>query len=40
MPAPTPLDAIEHDPEVDEEARVLARFAPPAKAVRVNITPP
>ena len=36
--APSPLDAIPHDPEVDEAARILVRAELPGKAVRINIT--
>ena len=35
---PTPLDALEDDPEVDEAARILVRAERPGKAVRLNIT--
>jgi predicted RNase H-like HicB family nuclease len=38
LPQARALDAIEADPEVDEVARVLVRFEPPGKAVRVNVT--
>jgi predicted RNase H-like HicB family nuclease len=40
LPAPSTLDAIPHDPEVDEVARVLVRFEEPVRTVRVNITLP
>ena len=33
LAAPSPLDAIPHDPEVEEAARIR-----PGKAVRINIT--
>jgi hypothetical protein len=36
----TVLDVIAHDPEVDEIARIFARFDVPGRAVRVNITLP
>jgi len=36
--APSELDAIEHDPEVDEIARILVRAERPGRAIRVNIT--
>ena len=36
--APSPLDAIPHDPEVDEAARILVRADLPGKSVRINIT--
>lgn len=36
--APSDLDAIERDEEVDEVARVLVRADRPGKAVRLNIT--
>lgn len=32
------LDEIEHDPDVDEVARILVRYDPPSKAIRVNVT--
>ena len=35
---PSDLDAIEHDPDVDEVARVLVRADRPGKAVRLSIT--
>jgi predicted RNase H-like HicB family nuclease len=43
LPAPSELDTIECDPEVDEAARVLVRVAVPegaSKAVRINVTLP
>jgi len=40
LPEPTPIDDIQVDAEVDEVARLLVRFDPPGKAVRVNITLP
>ncbi len=40
LPDPSDLDAVSHDPEVDEAARVLVRVEVPGKAVRVNITLP
>ena len=39
LPAPSSLDAIERDPEVDEVARILVRAEPPGRSVRVNVTP-
>ncbi len=38
LSAPTPLDRIERDPEVEEVARILVRAEKPGKAVRLNIT--
>lgn len=38
IPAPSELDAIERDPEVDEVARILVRAELPGRAVRLNIT--
>lgn len=38
IPAPSELDAIERDPEVDEAARILVRGERPGKAVRVQIS--
>jgi predicted RNase H-like HicB family nuclease len=38
LPAPSPLDAIERDPEVDEAARVLVRADLPGKSLRLNIS--
>ena len=38
IPAPSELDAIERDPEVDEVARVLVRGERPGKIVRVQIS--
>jgi predicted RNase H-like HicB family nuclease len=35
---PSRLEAIEHDPEVDEVARILVRAERPGRAVRLNIT--
>src|SRR5215212_1044235 len=35
---PTPLEAMERDPEVDEVARILVRAEKPGRAVRVNVT--
>ncbi len=40
LPDPSALDAIPHDPAVNEAARVLIRAELPGKAVRVNITLP
>nr|AGU09920.1 Uncharacterized protein family [uncultured organism] len=36
--APSELDAIERDDEVDEAARILVRADRPGKAVRLNVT--
>ena len=38
IPAPSELDAIERDPEVDEVVRVLVRTELPGKKVRINVT--
>ena len=38
IPAPSDLDAIEIDPEVDEVARVLVRGERPGRAVRVQVS--
>jgi predicted RNase H-like HicB family nuclease len=38
LPEPSLLDAIPADPDIDEVARVLVRFEPPSRSVRVNIT--
>lgn len=38
IPAPTPFDRIERDPEVNEVARLLVRVEMPGRVVRVNIT--
>lgn len=38
IPDPSDLDTIEHDPNVDEVARLLVRAERPGKAVRLNIT--
>ena len=38
IPDQRPLDAIEHDPEVDEAARILVRAETPGRAVRLNIS--
>ncbi|WP_010545657.1 type II toxin-antitoxin system HicB family antitoxin [Sphingomonas elodea] len=38
IPAPSVVDAIPHDPEVDEVARILVRAERPGKFVRVQIT--
>ena len=40
IPPPSTLDQIAVDPEVIEAARILVRFDPPGRAVRVNITLP
>ncbi|MDE2342898.1 MAG: type II toxin-antitoxin system HicB family antitoxin [Betaproteobacteria bacterium] len=39
-PAARALDDIPIDPEAPEAARILVRYDPPEKAVRVNITLP
>jgi predicted RNase H-like HicB family nuclease len=36
--APSTIDVIERDPEVDEVARILVRAELPGKSVRINIT--
>ncbi len=38
IPAPSSIDAIERDPEVNEVARILVRGERPGKAVRVQVT--
>lgn len=38
IPEPTPLEAVERDPEVDEFARILVRAELPGRAVRVNMS--
>lgn len=38
IPAPSDLSEIEHDPEVEEVARILVRTNLPGKSVRVNVT--
>ena len=38
IPAPSELDAIVRDPDVDEAARVLVRVDLPGKQRRINIT--
>ena len=38
LPAPSSLDALERDPEVEEIARILVRAERPGRAVRVNVT--
>lgn len=38
VPAPSEMDAVERDPEVDEVARVLVRGDRPGRAVRINIS--
>lgn len=35
---PSDIAALEHDPEVDEVARILVRCEAPGKSVRLNIT--
>ena len=38
IPAPSDLDAIERDPDVDEVARILVRGERPGRAVRVQVS--
>jgi len=38
IPEPTPLEAVERDPEVEEFARILVRAELPGRAVRLNIS--
>lgn len=38
IPAPSPLLAVERDPEVDEVARILVRAEKPGRALRVQIS--
>jgi len=38
LPAPSDLDALQIDGDVDEAARILVRVEMPGKAVRLNIT--
>lgn len=38
IPAPTPLDQVQVDPEVVEAARILVRAELPGRAVRINVT--
>lgn len=38
IPDPSDLDAIAHDPDIDEVARLLVRVERPGRAVRLNIT--
>jgi predicted RNase H-like HicB family nuclease len=40
LPAPSGLDDVQVDPDVDEAARLLVRVEMPGAAVRVNITVP
>jgi predicted RNase H-like HicB family nuclease len=40
LPAPSGLDDVQVDPDVDEAARLLVRVDMPGAAVRVNITVP
>lgn len=40
MPAPSELDAIQADPDVDDVARILVRAEVAGRAARVNITLP
>ena len=38
LPAPTELDKIKRDPDVDEAGRILVRAELPGKSVRLNIS--
>lgn len=38
IPDPSPIDAVERDPEVDETARILVRGERPGRAVRVQVS--
>ena len=38
VPPPTEIDKIKVDPDIDEVARILVRYEPPAHSVRLNIT--
>lgn len=38
LPTPTPLDAIERDPDVEEAGRLLVRGERPGRSLRLNIT--
>jgi len=38
VPPPTEVDKIEVDPDLEEVARILVRYEPPAHSVRLNIT--
>ena len=38
VPAASDMDAIEHDQDVDEVARILVRGETPGKSVRINVT--
>ena len=38
VPDPSPLDALEVDPDVEEVARLLVRAERPGRSVRLNIT--
>lgn len=38
IPAPSDLNDIEHDPEVDEVARILVRGERPGRSVRVQVS--
>lgn len=38
IPAPSDVDAIERDPDVNEVARILVRGERPGKAVRVQVS--
>lgn len=38
VPLPAEIDKIKAEPDIDEVARILVRYAPPAHSVRLNIT--
>lgn len=38
IPAPSDLDVLQQDPDVDEAARILVRVDLPGRSVRLNIT--
>ena len=38
LPAPSDLDAIARDPEVDEVARILVRGERPGRSLRINVS--
>lgn len=38
IPAPSDIDAIERDPDVDEVARILVRGERPGRAVRIQVS--
>ena len=37
-PAPTPIEDVERDPEIEEAFRILVPYASPGKSVRLSIT--